>query len=101
MRAIEKFARDFAHAVELLGGDDVFVRGDLEHAVTRGVDDRLSRAHMLFAELLDDFCAGGGLVADGFFADLFFELGNEFRRKTISQWPVVVSFPGERVAPFP
>ena len=47
--AVEKFSGDFAHAVELGDGDHVFVRGDLEDAVARGVDDGVAGAHVLCA----------------------------------------------------
>ena len=75
--AVEQFAGDFAHAIELGDGDHVFVRGDLEDAVAGGVDDREAGAHVLLAEFLDDFSAGGGLVAEGAAADLAFEFGDQ------------------------
>ena len=79
-------------------------------------DDGKAGAYVLFAEFFDDFRAGGGLVADGAAADLAFEFRDQLLGKAvrvppgtpdrarcpaISQWSVVVSFPGETVAPLP
>ena len=97
-----------ADAIQLGERDDLLVRGDLEHAVGRGVDDRLAGAHVLGAELVEDLGAGGGLVAEraarrwraakrsmisagkpsGTWGRRF-----STTRPAISQWPVVVSLP--------
>ena len=45
-------------------GIDVFVRGDLEHAVGRRVDDRRAGPHVLGPELVDDRRAGRDRVAE-------------------------------------
>ena len=63
-------------------GIDVFVRGDLEHAVGRRVDDRLARAHVLGAEPLDDLGARGGDVAERAATDAPLELGDHVRRES-------------------
>ena len=62
---------------------DVFVGGNLEDTVAGGVDDGLAGADMFFAKFLDDFGAGGGFVAEGLAADLFFEFGDEFAREAV------------------
>ena len=70
---------------------------------------------MFFAQFLDDFGAGGGLVAERLAADArsnssINSCGKAVRvngkrlvsqMPAISQCPVVVSFPGETVAPLP
>ena len=43
IRPIQNFSRDFAHAIQLIDWNDVFMRGDLKDAVARRVDDRLAR----------------------------------------------------------
>src|SRR2546425_7051425 len=70
MRTVEQFPRDFAHPVELGDGNDVFVRGDLKHAVARRIDDWKARAHGLIAELFDDFGTRGRLVPKRLAANL-------------------------------
>src|SRR5581483_9101931 len=62
--AIEQFARDFADAIQALQTETALVRGDLEHAVGRGVADRLAGAQMFFAEFLDDLRAGCVTIAE-------------------------------------
>ena len=49
-----ELVRDLAPSIQLRDRHDVLVRGDLEHAVGRRVDDRLAGAQVLRAELLDD-----------------------------------------------
>src|SRR6185437_15296802 len=44
---------------------------------------RKSRAHVLFAEFLDNFGAGGGLIAERAPADAPFECGDHFFRKAM------------------
>ena len=53
-----------ADLIELLGSDDVDVRGDLEDRVLAGVDDEVPLGDMLGAELLDRLQAVVGPVAD-------------------------------------
>ena len=57
-------ARRTAARVELLEGDRLLVRRDLEDRVRRRVDDPLARLLVLLAELLDDLRPGGRLVAE-------------------------------------
>src|SRR6202035_4515810 len=82
VRSIEQFPRDFAHAVEFGDRDHLFVRGDLKDAVAGGVHDRLAGAKVLFTEFFDDFRSGGGLVSDGFAADLALEFFDDFWRES-------------------
>ena len=63
VRPAQDLARDLADAVQLGKRDHLFVRGDLEDAVGRGVDDGRARAHVLFAQFLDDLGARGRHVA--------------------------------------
>jgi hypothetical protein len=49
--------RHLADAVLLGYRNDLFVRGDLEHAVGRRIDDRLGRRHVFSPQALDDFGA--------------------------------------------
>jgi len=70
MRPNEQFPGDLAHAVELADRNNVIVGGNLKHAVARRVNDELTRANVFFTKFLYDFRAGGGLVSDGFPADL-------------------------------
>ena len=94
-------------------GIDVLVRGDLEHAVGRRVDDRPAGAHVLGAEPIDDLGARRDDVAERAAADAPLELGDDVRRKTrretsgngrsstmpiISQCPVTESLPGDASA---
>ncbi len=69
MLAIEHFASDIADAIKLSNGQHIFVRRNLEDAIARGVHDGVAGAHVLFAQFLDDFGAGGGLIAERFSAD--------------------------------
>jgi len=71
---IEHLARDFAHAVEIRNRDHIFMRRNLKDAVTGRVYDRKSGSDVLFAQLLDDFRAGGRFIADRFAPDGAFEL---------------------------
>ena len=59
----EHLVGDLALPVQFGDGDDVLVRGDLEHAVGRRVDDRRPGPHVLGPEFLDDHRARGHGVA--------------------------------------
>lgn len=83
MRTIEKFARDLAHFVELSNRNGLLVRRDLKNAVARRVDDRIAGALMLLPEFLDDFRAGGGLVANGFAANGALEFLDQVAWETV------------------
>ena len=56
---------DLAHPIELRNRNHLFVSGDLEHAVRRRVDDRLSGAHVFDSEPVDDLVAPCHDVAEG------------------------------------
>ena len=73
VRPVEQFPRNFAHAIKFRDRDHVFMRGNLKDAVARSVDNRFSRANVLFAEFLDDFRAGCGLVPKRATPNLFFK----------------------------
>ena len=105
--------RNLAPAIQLRDRHDVFVRGDLEHAVGRRVHDRLAGPHVLVAELLDDGRAARGLVGRGAAADSPLELVDDLARETrsgntgngrsstrpiSSQWPGTESLPGDASA---
>src|ERR1700751_2129097 len=83
VRPLQKFTGDFTHFVKVGDGNDFFVGGDLEDAVAGSVNDGFAGADVLFAKLLDDFGAGGRLVADGFAADARLESADDFRRKAV------------------
>ena len=74
---------NLADSVLLGNRNDVFVRGNLKHAVGGGVDDRLAGLDVLDAEALDDFGAGGDDVADRAAADPPLELSDEIGRKPV------------------
>ena len=59
-----KRAGDAADLVQALKPERLLVRRDLEHAVDRGVADRLGRPDVLGAELVEDRGAGGVAVAE-------------------------------------
>ena len=55
------FTGDFAQLVEFIQAVGLFVAGNLEHGVSRGVENRLAGFHVLFAELIQNH--GTGRVA--------------------------------------
>src|SRR5579862_7556050 len=59
------------------------MRGNLKNAVARRVDDRKSRAYVLFAKFLDNFGAGGGLVSECAAADSPLEFRDKFFWETV------------------
>ena len=61
---VGELAGDPAQSVEPLEPEPLFVRGELQDAVGRGVEDRLPGREMLGAELLDDDSTRGGAVAE-------------------------------------
>ncbi len=83
VRAAQNITRDFADLVKLPERNHFFVRGDLEDAVGRGVDDRRAGAHVFFAQFLDDFGSGRGVIAERAAADVAFELVHDLGRKTV------------------
>ena len=58
--------------------NDRFMRGDLEYAVGRRIDNRPARSHVLFAEFFDNLRPRGRLVAERFAADARFERIHDF-----------------------
>jgi hypothetical protein len=62
--AAKDVAGDLAHPVQLLDRNHFLVRGHLEYAVRRRVDDRRAGAHVLLAEPLNDLGAGGRAIAE-------------------------------------
>ena len=83
VRSAQDLARRLADLVEFPQRDDFFVRGDLEDAVGRGVDDRRAGAHVLLAQFLDDLGAGGGLVAERAAADAALEFVHDLGREAV------------------
>src|SRR5690242_3732007 len=59
------------------------MRGDLKDTIGRGVDDGRAGAHVLLAELLNNFGAGGRLVPENFASDFFFERSDYIRREAV------------------
>src|SRR5579862_6176584 len=59
------------------------MRGNLKNAVARRVDDRKSRAHVIFAKFLDNFGAGGGLIAECAAADSPLKFRDKFFWETV------------------
>src|SRR5271156_3272561 len=83
IRAVQEFARDLAHAIELGNRNHVFVRGDLKNAVAGGVHDGKSGNNVFTAKLFDNFGAGCGLVAERAAADLALEFRDQRLRKAV------------------
>ena len=81
----DQLVGDLAGAIQLGDRHDLFVRGDLEDAVGRRVDDQRAGAHVLGAELVDDLGAGRGLVAEHAAAGAARELGDDLRRKPVRE----------------
>ncbi|MNE21867.1 hypothetical protein D3C80_1150480 [compost metagenome] len=48
------FARDFAQFIQAIETESLFVTGNLEHRVSRGIENRLAGFHMFFAELIQN-----------------------------------------------
>ena len=63
MLAHEKLSRNAAVFIELLGRDNVLVRGDLEDGVRRRIDDQCARFHLLAAIVANNVRAGIGEIA--------------------------------------
>src|SRR5260370_22013072 len=92
MRSIEQSPCDFAHPIEFVDRNHVFMRSNLKDAVAGGVDDGLSGSHMLFAKLFDDFRSRRWLVSDGFSADEIFEFFDQLAGKSVPvYWQGVVA----------
>ncbi len=76
---------DFAHPIQLRNRNHVFVSGDLEHAVRRRVDDRLSGPHMFGTEPVDDLGARCHDVAEDATANSGFKFGDDRCRETFRE----------------
>ena len=63
-QVVDEPARDPAELEQAVESESRLVGGDLEHGITRGVDDRLTAPHVLQAKFGDDGGAGGMLVAE-------------------------------------
>ena len=61
---LQQFAYGFAQGVEALQAKMLFVGGNLEHGVCRGVDDRLAALDMLFTQAGNDLGARSVAVTD-------------------------------------
>src|SRR5260370_37879944 len=59
------------------------MRGNLENAVDRRVDNELAGAHMFCSTLLDDLGTRCGFIPQRTAPNLFFKLRDYFARKTV------------------
>ena len=69
----------------LLDRNDVFVSGDLKHAVRRRVDDWFSGTHVLGTETVDDLRAGRHDVAECPASDPPLEFSDDVRREPMGK----------------
>ena len=81
--ALQQFPRHFTDVVQLFQRNHPFVRGDLEHAVRRGVDDGFAGADMLVPQALDDLRAACYAVAERPAADGLLEPAHQVCRKAV------------------
>ena len=58
------FTGDFAQLVQFIQAKRLFMAGDLEHGVSRGIENRLAGFHVLFAELVQNHGTGRVAVAE-------------------------------------
>ena len=73
-----------AQVIQPFQAKTFFVAGNLQHTVRRSVDDGLSRTHMFFAQLLNDYRAAGMfLPQDTGQASLFNKCIHQFLRETV------------------
>lgn len=61
---LQQLTHYVAQLIELLEAVGLFVAGDLEHGVGRGVENGLAGTHMLFAQVIQHLGAGGVAVAE-------------------------------------
>ena len=61
------------------------MRGNLEDAIGRGVNNRRASAHVLGSEFLDDLGAGGGAIPNRAAAGLLLEFGHDLRGKSVGK----------------
>ncbi len=82
---INQRARHLTQCVQTLQPERGFVRGDLQHRIGRGVDNRPTAAQVLFAELRDDLGARRMAIAEHAFGAGGLRDGlQEFGRKTLA-----------------
>lgn len=74
---VEELACGLAEVEEALEAEGFLVGGDLEDAVGAGVEDGIAGGGVFFAELFEDFGAGGGEVSDEGDAGAVFEFADE------------------------
>src|SRR5450830_1667053 len=74
---------DLAHLIQLGQRDDVVVRGDLEHRVSRRVHNRIAGTHMFFAQFGDDRGPRLRSVAQGLGVEALFEGVDDLERKSV------------------
>ena len=77
----DEFIRDLARPIQLWQRHDVFVRRDLEDAVSRCVHDERAGAHVVGPELVENLRARGRLVAQHATSGLPRELTDDLWRK--------------------
>ena len=86
VRSTQDFARDVAHLVELEQGNDVLVRGDLEHGISGSVDDPGDPVRMCSSpSSAIDSSTGSGFVAERAASHAAFEFVHDFRRKSMRE----------------
>ena len=81
--ACQQAPGSLAPLVETVEGHDIHVRGDLEDAVGRGVDDGPPGGHVLGPQFVDDRRSRSGLVAEDRAADRCLERGDQIERKAV------------------
>ena len=81
--ALHDLARRAAVVVELLDRHVVLMRRNLQHAVSRCVDNERSRLLLLAAVIVDDLRARIRLVADDLAAECLLKLSDDFRREAV------------------
>ena len=72
-----------ANFIKALNRNHVLVRRDLEDRIGGGVENRMSRAHMLRAKAVEDFRAACGNISDEPDVSRFFDGLHHFPGKTI------------------
>ncbi len=82
---LQHFPSNGAEAVQLLAGIQAFVAGNLEHAVCRGVDNRLAGSKMLCTQLVQNSRAGSRLIANGSMTNGSFILGHKISREAVRE----------------
>src|SRR4051794_34253615 len=64
VQGFDETLRDGANLVQTVETKTIFVRGDLEYAIGRGITDRLAGMDMHGAKALDDFRSRGVTIAE-------------------------------------